>query len=72
MVTLAKNRTAEGRYVDALQLTGAALVAEPGHPGATALRLAILRVLEDQSVNFNERAWLRHARKLLEDGASKD
>ncbi|MBT8442385.1 MAG: MBL fold metallo-hydrolase [Gammaproteobacteria bacterium] len=66
VVVLARDKQTNGHLVEALQLTDAALHAEPRNDGALKLREEILQALERQAVNFNERAWLEHARRQLQ------
>ncbi len=52
---------ADGDAVRALQLTAAALAAEPGNPAVIDVRLAVLRQLLASSRNYFERGFLRSA-----------
>ena len=51
----------EGRTIEALQLTDAALAADPRSRAAWEVRIAALERLLKESRNSNERGWLNHA-----------
>lgn len=69
LVAAAHRHLAEGRPVEALQLTDLVLAAEPGHTGAAAVALDAHRTLLEQTENFWETAWLRRAITKLEGDA---
>ncbi len=70
VVALARDKQTGGHLVEALQLTYAALCAEPRNDGALELRAEVLQALERQAGNFNERAWLKHARRQVQRTAT--
>ena len=61
IVKLARDKLAAGETVEALDLTGVALAADPAHKGALAARLQALEKLNADSKNSNERGWLGYA-----------
>ena len=63
VVSLAGLEMESGDYVRALYLTKAVLLVDPLHTAALELRVQALLALEDDANNYNERAWLRHARR---------
>jgi len=72
VVALARDKQTDGHLVEALQLTDAALCAEPRNDAALKLRAEVLQALERLAGNFNERAWLKHARSQLQRTATAE
>jgi alkyl sulfatase BDS1-like metallo-beta-lactamase superfamily hydrolase len=58
---LARDKLAAGQTVEALDLTGIALAADPVNKPALAARLEALEKLRAASKNSNERGWLEYA-----------
>lgn len=63
VAALAEKRLREGQLLQGLHLTTAVLEANPMHAPALKIRIELLEALENQANNFNERAWLKNARK---------
>ncbi|MFW2403594.1 MAG: MBL fold metallo-hydrolase [Gammaproteobacteria bacterium] len=63
IVARARENRARGDLIEALRLTDAALYADPRNGDALNIREDVLQALEQQAGNFNERAWLKHARR---------
>jgi alkyl sulfatase BDS1-like metallo-beta-lactamase superfamily hydrolase len=61
LASLAREKVATGKYVEALHLTSIALASEPAHRGSLEARLAALEKLRAQSANSNERGWLDYS-----------
>jgi alkyl sulfatase BDS1-like metallo-beta-lactamase superfamily hydrolase len=57
----------EGRILEGLRMTDAALEAAPDNAGAWKARLAALTTLENQCSNSNERGWLLSGIREAED-----
>ncbi len=55
---LAMDRVTEGKFVEALHLTEAALAADPHHAMSLKARLQALQGLREKSRNSNEAGWL--------------
>ncbi|MDJ0926833.1 MAG: alkyl sulfatase dimerization domain-containing protein, partial [Gammaproteobacteria bacterium] len=72
VAALAKEKLVDGNLVEGLYLTSAALWVDSKHRAALETRIRLLEALEDGAGNFNERAWLRHARKLSEGKLAED
>jgi alkyl sulfatase BDS1-like metallo-beta-lactamase superfamily hydrolase len=58
VLKLAEERIGQGREVEALRLTDAALAAEPGNRAALETRVKALERLVARAANSNERGWL--------------
>lgn len=61
IIKLAAERAGQGRLVEALHLTAAALAADPDSAGALEARLNALQALYERSRNSNERGWLQYS-----------
>jgi alkyl sulfatase BDS1-like metallo-beta-lactamase superfamily hydrolase len=61
IIKLAAERTGQGRLVEALHLTAAALTADPDSARALEARLNALQALYERSRNSNERGWLQYS-----------
>jgi alkyl sulfatase BDS1-like metallo-beta-lactamase superfamily hydrolase len=61
IVKLAREKMTAGHTVEALDLTGMALAADPANQAALAMRLQVLEKLNAESNNTNERGWLDYA-----------
>jgi alkyl sulfatase BDS1-like metallo-beta-lactamase superfamily hydrolase len=67
IVNLAMERVEGGRAVEALHLTEAALVADPGNRPALEARLKALQFLRDRCRNSNERGWLDYSIEVVKN-----
>ena len=66
VVSRAQSLEQEGRLVESLNLTDAALAVDPDHPGALQVRIAVLKQLGKKEPNFNARSWIGYSMRQSE------